>query len=104
MAKTLLLFRTMRLLSKLIIAGGLFYLGARYGRPLLRQLREKLEGEDFDDDDLVAEEVVVVGIAAVDPEPLSTMGEAVDPDAIAAAHQEVPDQLEQLPVRGKNVP
>ena len=37
------------------------------------------------------------GISPVDPEPLSTMGEAIDPDAVEAAH-------EGAPLPRKNVP
>ena len=37
------------------------------------------------------------GISDVDPEPLMDMGEAVDPDAIAEAHESVKAQRERLP-------
>jgi hypothetical protein len=43
------------------------------------------------------------GISDVDPEPLMQMGEAVDPDATRAAHDDVVAQRERLPVRGKNL-
>jgi hypothetical protein len=38
-----------------------------------------------------------VGISAVDPEPLTQFGEAVDPDAVAAAHAGPTEQRERLP-------
>ncbi|HEY0478417.1 MAG TPA: hypothetical protein VGD37_12920 [Kofleriaceae bacterium] len=44
------------------------------------------------------------GISDVDPGPLMQMGEAVDPDATRAAHEDVVAQRERLPVRGKNLP
>ena len=37
------------------------------------------------------------GISEVDPEPLLDMGEAVDPDAVTAAHESVPAQRDRLP-------
>lgn len=51
----------------------------------------------------VAEMVIVdaeiVGIADVDPQLLTQMGEAVDPDAVARAHEEIPEQRAKLPKR-----
>lgn len=37
------------------------------------------------------------GISSVDPEPLSTMGEAIDPDAVEAAHEGVPAPRKNVP-------
>ena len=37
------------------------------------------------------------GISSVDPEPLSTMGEAVDPEAIEAAHEGAPAPRKNVP-------
>jgi len=37
------------------------------------------------------------GLAAVDPEPLTTFGEAVDRDAVTEAHRSVRDQRDKLP-------
>jgi hypothetical protein len=51
-----------------------------------------------------ADVAIAQGISQVDPEPLTQMGEAVDPDAIRAAHREIPEQRERLPIPGKNVP
>jgi hypothetical protein len=44
-----------------------------------------------------------MGIADVDPEPLLSVLEAVDPDATEAAHRDVIDQREKLAVPGKNI-
>jgi hypothetical protein len=53
-----------------------------------------------------AEEVAVPpGISHVDPEPLAQVSaEAVDRDATPAAHEDVIEQRERLPVPGKNLP
>jgi hypothetical protein len=45
------------------------------------------------------------GIADVDPQPLTQVAaEALDPDATARAHDDIPAQRDRLPVRGKNLP
>jgi hypothetical protein len=44
------------------------------------------------------------GISDVDPQPLTQFGEAVDPDALQAAHAEPALLRGQLPVHGKNIP
>lgn len=44
------------------------------------------------------------GISDVDPAPLLQMGEAVDPDAIQAAHETIIEQRERLPVEGETLP
>lgn len=48
--------------------------------------------------------VVPPGLSEVDPQPLIGMGEAVDPDAVQAAHRDVRAQRDRLPVPGKNLP
>ncbi|MDQ3369143.1 MAG: hypothetical protein M3680_27270 [Myxococcota bacterium] len=40
---------------------------------------------------------VGVGLSAVDPEPLTQFGEAVDPEAVAAAHDDPAEQRARLP-------
>lgn len=54
--------------------------------------------------DAVIVEAELVGISEVDPAGLTQMGEAIDPERTEAAHAEIPEQRERLPVRGKNVP
>ena len=44
------------------------------------------------------------GISDVDPQPLTYLTEAVDPDATRAAHEAISEQRERLPVPGKNLP
>jgi hypothetical protein len=86
----------MRLFSKILgigaaIAAYSFWRNAR--RAAVRE-----PGEDPDVADMIA------GIAEVDPQPLSQIsGEGIDPDATAAAHDEIPDQRERLPRHGKNI-
>ena len=46
---------------------------------------------------------VVMGISDVDPVPLSGMGEAIDPEANADAHNEMKQQRGRMPARGKNM-
>lgn len=93
----------MRLLSKLLVVGGLIYVGTLIARRFTQRADARMDEDDVGFDP-VMEEVVIVGIADVDPEPLSTMGEAMDPDAVSAAHQAAPDRLGDLPGRGKNSP
>lgn len=51
------------------------------------------------------EVAVPPGLSQVDPEPLAQVSaEAVDRDATRAAHQDIPEQRERLPVPGRNVP
>lgn len=47
----------------------------------------------------VANPDVVIGLADVDPEPLSTVGEALDPEATKEAHESGQAQRDKLPVR-----
>lgn len=54
--------------------------------------------------DVVIVEAEIIGLADVDPQALTQMGEAIDPEMTKAAHEEIPDQRAKLPVRGKNVP
>jgi hypothetical protein len=41
----------------------------------------------------------IVGIADVDPQFLTQMGEAVDPERTRRAHEEIPEQRAKLPKR-----
>jgi hypothetical protein len=54
--------------------------------------------------DVVVIEAEIIGLAEVDPEKLTQMGEGIDPELSKAAHEEIPEQRAKLPVRGKNVP
>ena len=54
--------------------------------------------------DVVIVEAEIIGLADVDPQALTQMGEAIDPEMTKAAHEEIPEQRAKLPVRGKNVP
>jgi hypothetical protein len=54
--------------------------------------------------DVVIVEAEIIGLADVDPQALTQMGEAIDPELTKAAHEEIPEQRDKLPVRGKNVP
>lgn len=86
----------MRLISKALALGGLAYAGHRAYRHFSSRSRSgaPIEGDTQRDD---AQDAELVGISAVDPEPLTTMGEAVDPDAVTNAHQDLPDQADKLP-------
>ena len=53
---------------------------------------------------IVDAEILVVGISDVDPQGLTQMGEAVDPEATEAAHESVGEQRARMPVRGRNIP
>jgi hypothetical protein len=54
--------------------------------------------------DVVIVEAEIIGLADVDPQALTQMGEAIDPEMTKAGHEEIPEQRAKLPVRGKNVP
>ena len=54
--------------------------------------------------DVVIVEAEIIGLADVDPQALTQMGEGIDPELTKAAHEEIPEQRAKLPVRGKNVP
>jgi len=95
----------------LIVAAGIYY-----DRRRLR-LAGRLDAASFGDLDMassgargparkaeVVTDAAIVGISDVDPEPLTTMGEGIDPDAVDEAHRSVKEQRERLPVSGKNVP
>ena len=49
-------------------------------------------------------DAVIVGIAEVDPVPLSGMGEGIDRSAVEEAHRSVQEQRDKLPISGKNIP
>lgn len=53
---------------------------------------------------VVDAEILVVGISDVDPSGLVGMGEAIDPDANAEAHEAIDEQRARIPVRGRDVP
>lgn len=73
----------MRSLSTWLLVGGAIYALSR---------RFRRQHEEFDELD----DLQVGGITDVDPQPLTTVVEAVDPDAIEKAHA-VPQRLESLP-------
>lgn len=89
---------------------------SRFGRRRKRAAQDTFPGDPISPEDLVPEDLALAeerstedmtvppGLSQVDPEPLSQMTEALDPDATRAAHQNIPEQRERLPVRGKNVP
>ncbi|MBA3498774.1 MAG: hypothetical protein M4D80_30175 [Myxococcota bacterium] len=54
--------------------------------------------------DVVIIEAEIIGLADVDPQALTQMGEAIDPELTKSAHEDIPEQRAKLPVRGKNVP
>ena len=96
----------MKTLTKLALLGGaIAYIAKR------RRVSNDWSGldQDFDDElaappvDLSAHDddglqpAEASGISDVDPEPLLDMGEAVDPDAVTAAHESVPAQRDRLP-------
>lgn len=80
----------MRLLSKLLITGGLTYVAIRVGRRLVQRARDQAI-IDAVDDALIAEEVVIVGITEVDPDELE-------------AAQTTSDRLEEHRALEKDVP
>jgi hypothetical protein len=50
------------------------------------------------------EVVIPPGIAQVDPAPLTQIaGEGIEPESTQAAHEEIPERRERLPVHGKNL-
>jgi hypothetical protein len=110
----------MTTVSKLLWIGAAIGAGAMFVSRGARGRRGR-HGDTFDDDatsraglaseDLAmaeqrgADDVVVPpALSQVDPEPLSHMAEAIDPDATTAAHQDIPEQRERLAVPGKNLP
>jgi hypothetical protein len=106
----------MRLLIKMLGIGLMVAAGIYYDRRRLRIAGRLDAGFSGGQDARLSEnrgaarkaEVVtdaaIVGISDVDPQPLATMGEGVDPDAVDEAHRSVKEQRERLPVSGKNVP
>jgi hypothetical protein len=60
-----------------------------------RTVRRRLRGSDLTEG--ARRSVLAGGLADVDPQPLTTMGEAVDPDGLRRAHTSVRDQRAKLP-------
>lgn len=58
--------------------------------------------EDGGIENALADADIVIGLADVDPVPLSPMLEAIDPDATERAHTTGQDQRERLPIRGRD--
>lgn len=85
----------MRFISKALALGGLAYAGHRAYRHFTSGSRGARSDSEIDDGQI--QDAEIVGISSVDPQPLTTMGEAVDPDAVASAHRDVPDQAAKLP-------
>jgi hypothetical protein len=102
----------MKLITKVIISGSFLAGAAVVIGAIVRCRRDVIEnpplGLEHDDDDFaVADEVVAVpdvGLADVDPEKLTQMGEGIDVDANLAAHNDVIEQRDRLPEPGKNIP
>lgn len=71
-----------------------------------RRRRQRMGGDSMamSPDVAVMDADVIIGIAEVDPEPLSQMIEAMDPEATEGAHRDVQEQRGRMPVGGKNVP
>ena len=86
---------------KLVVLGLAVYGGVM----LVKRARARLEAsafEDVTDDPSITEaELVIVavesGISDVDPEGLMQMGEGIDLDANAAAHQDLQAQRDRFP-------
>ena len=99
----------MKSLFKLMILGGAAYLAVRFVRsqqasPGKAQGPTTKHGNAASGiEDAVQDADLVMGISDVDPTPLSGMGEAIDPDANAEAHNAGRKQRERMPVPGKNV-
>jgi len=82
----------MKSLFKLLAVGGIGYVVARAMRPRPKREEDAMQADS------------IGGLSEVDPEPISQMVEAMDPEATEDAHREVRDQRERLPVRGRNIP
>lgn len=92
----------MKLMIKLLALSGIVYAAI-----LVDRKRRRLSGADtmsMSPDVAVMDADVIIGITEVDPEPLSSMLEALDPEATEGAHRDVQDQRDRMPVGGKNVP
>ena len=84
----------MKLSTKLLAIAGVVGTGILVGRGRQRRAREVESGLGAQTGALGAQvpDIAAVGsgIASVDPVPLSTMGEAIDADAVEAAHHAAP--------------
>jgi hypothetical protein len=84
----------MKLSTKLFVMAGLVGTGILVERARQRRTRELERGVGAQTGALGAHvrdaALVGSGIASVDPVPLSTMGEAIDADAVEAAHLGAP--------------
>ena len=91
----------MKLSTKLFVMAGLVASGMLVERRRQRRARELEGGIGARTGTLGSPvqdaELVTSGIASVDPEPLSTMGEAIDPDAVESAHQRAPTLPKNVP-------
>ena len=91
----------MKLSTKLWAMVGLIGTGIVVDRARQRRARELENGLGAQEGALGAHvrgpEVAPSGIASVDPEPLSTMGEAIDPEAVEAAHERAPAPRKNTP-------
>ena len=92
----------MKLVTKLFAFAGLVaavILGDRRSQRRAKQLGKAPSSRaGIEDAELIS------GLSDVDPQPLTTFGEAVDPDATSEAHVEPASHRDRLPVRGKNIP
>lgn len=75
----------------------LFLLGVSMlvGGVIGRSVRRRLTSRDLTDG--ARRSITGGGIADVDPQPLTTFGEGVDPEALERAHTSVRDQRAKLP-------
>lgn len=84
----------MKLSTKLFAIAGVVGTGILWDRARQRRVRELESGLGAHTGALGAQvpdaSKIGSGIASVDPEPLSTMGEAIDVDAVEAAHNVAP--------------
>jgi hypothetical protein len=102
MASELLRFACMRLMTKLLALSGIIYAAILVDR---RRRRGSVNDSiAMAPDVAVMDAEVIIGIAEVDPEPLSQMVEAMDPEATENAHRDVQEQRDRMPTSGKNVP
>ena len=93
----------MKFLFKLAVVTGVAYLTVRLFSP--RQASGASRSKNIGGvANAVQDADLVMGISDVDPQPLSGMGEAIDPDANAEAHGASKQQRKRMPVSGKNLP
>jgi hypothetical protein len=81
---------------KLLVLGLAIYGGV----VLVKRARARREASAFADvaDDRITDaDILIVGIAEVDPEGLAQMGEGIDLDGNAAAHEDIRAQRDRFP-------